>query len=100
MSQTNDIPSVLDQLTEAKRKIELIRSVTFELNKILPLSEKLHAILKILNEQFSIRYCMILLADNEHERLVVKSSYGYEHENKNREIAFGEGDRKSGSAGM
>ena len=91
MSQTNNIPSVFDQLTEAKRKIELIRSVTFELNKILPLAHKLHAILKILNEQFSIRYCMILLADNEHERLVVKSSYGYEHENRNSEIAFGEG---------
>jgi signal transduction histidine kinase len=90
MSTSSELDAVYAQLNESKRRIDLIRSLTFELNKILPLSEKLYSILKTLNEQFGISYCMILLADNASQMLAVKASYGYEHDNSNFEVAFGE----------
>lgn len=67
------------QLAEAKRKNELMRTVGMELNKVLGLTEKLDNILKILHQQFYINYSMMLLPDDAENVLVVKSSYGYEH---------------------
>src|SRR5215211_8218987 len=79
------------QLQEATKRIDLIRTVASELTKILPLAEKLHAILKILHGQFGIQYSMILLPDTAGEKLVVKSSYGYENKNLGAELHMGIG---------
>lgn len=79
------------QLAEAKRKNELMRTVGTELNKVLGLNEKLGNILKILHQQFYINYSMMLLPDDTGKMLVVKSSYGYEHSFIGRTLPIGTG---------
>jgi signal transduction histidine kinase len=90
MSLVNNIDSVAEQLDKAKKRIDLIRSVTLELNKILSLPDKLCNILKILHTQFGIDHSIILLPTNA-GKLVVKSSYGYDNKNMNFEVPFGIG---------
>ncbi len=79
------------QLAEAKRKMDLLREVAFELNKVLGLKDKLHNILRILHRQFHISYSMMLLPDEEGKTLSVKCSYGYEQDNSGFEVAIGTG---------
>jgi len=90
MSVINDTDVVAEQLDKAKKRIDLIRSVTLELNKILSLPDKLCNILKILHTQFGIDHSMILLPTDV-ETLVVKSSYGYDNKSMNFEVPFGVG---------
>jgi signal transduction histidine kinase len=91
MSQPNEIQSLRQQLNEAQKKIELIRTVTFDLNKMVSLPVKLHNILKILHDQFFINYSMILLPDPESKYLVVQSYYGYEKDYHGFSIQPGSG---------
>lgn len=79
------------QLAEAKRKNELMRTVGTELNKVLGLTEKLDNILKILHQQFYINYSMMLLPDDSGKMLVVKSSYGYDEYFIGRTVPMGTG---------
>lgn len=91
MSETIDTQALLQQVNESKRKIELIRTVTFEINKVLNLTDKLNNILTLLHEHFFINYSMILLLDTQQENLVVQSSYGYEQNNYGFTIPMGTG---------
>ncbi|WP_158085210.1 GAF domain-containing sensor histidine kinase [Niastella vici] len=79
------------QLNEAKKKIELIRAVTLDLNKMVSLQEKLYNILKILHDQFFINYSMILLPGPESKYLTVQAHYGYETDYKGISIPMGSG---------
>ena len=91
MMQPNEIQFLHEQLNEAKKKIELIRTVTFDLNSMVSLPVKLHNILKILHDQFSINYSMILLPDPETNNLVVQSHYGYEKDHTGFSVSPGTG---------
>lgn len=79
------------QLTESNRKMETVRKVSFELNRLITLPEKLHSILAILSEQFGITNSLILIPDHEKEILTVYASYGYESAITGRQVAFGHG---------
>ena len=47
-------------LAESNRKMEIFRKVSFELNKLVSLPEKLQTILAILDEQFGMANSLIL----------------------------------------
>src|SRR4051812_8997721 len=79
------------QLAEAKRRLDLMRTVGFELNKVSTLSAKLQTILFILQDQFYINYSMILLPDEEAKKLVVQCSYGYDQDKSGFEVPMGVG---------
>lgn len=91
MSLPNDIQYLSQKLEESKKRIELIRTVTFELNKIVSLPDKLNTILQILHDQFGIQYSQILLPDKTGKNLVVQASYGYHHINLQQDLPFGTG---------
>lgn len=87
----NGVGLLQQQLSEAKRKMDLLRTVSFELNKVLSLKDKLYNILKILHDQFHINYSMMLLPDEAGKNLVVQCSYGYEKDNNGFEVTIGTG---------
>lgn len=91
MTDDNQLQLLTRQLNEARRKNHLMATVTFELNKVLSLADKLQNILKILNDQFFIHYSLILLPDKEQNNLVVQCSYGYEKDHKGFTIPMGTG---------
>lgn len=79
------------RLAEARRKMELLRTVSFELNKVLGLRDKLSNILSILYSRFGIHYSMILLPDELGEHLVVQCSHGYDADLSGIEMPGGSG---------
>lgn len=91
MTDDNQLQLLTRQLNEARRKNQLMATVTFELNKVLSLPDKLQNILKILNDQFYIHYSLILLPDKELKNLVVQCSYGYDKDHTGFSIPFGTG---------
>lgn len=86
-----EVENLLSQLTESNRKMETIRKVAFELNKLVTLPEKLHTILAILSEQFGITNSLIMIPDHEKEILTVWASYGYDSSITGRQVPFGQG---------
>lgn len=77
MSNANNSELLSKQLQESQRRIDIIRTVTLELNAISSLPDKLNNILKILHNQFNIEYCLMVLPEKASKKLVVKASYGY-----------------------
>lgn len=77
MSTPNEIQALAHKLEESKRRIELIRTMTAELNRISNLPDKLNTILRLLHDQFGILYSQMLLPDKTGKTLTVKASYGY-----------------------
>ncbi len=77
------------ELALYKRQLHIIRNVSAELHKLDNLKSKLGNILRILDAEFGIKHCMILLPDDSHSYLSVFASHGYpETESK---VAFGKG---------
>ncbi len=91
MTDDNQLQLLTRQLNEARRKNQLMATVTFELNKVQSLPHKLQNILKILNDQFYIHYSQMLLPDKELKNLVVQCSYGYENDHTGFSTAMGTG---------
>ena len=91
MSNHTDHQQLLQQLNESKRKLDLMRTVALELNKVATLDTRLQNILSMLYDQFSINYSMILLPDEENKKLVVKCSYGYKEDKNGFEVLMGAG---------
>ncbi|HWJ30476.1 MAG TPA: hypothetical protein VNS32_28340 [Flavisolibacter sp.] len=91
MSNHTDHQQLLQQLNESKRKLDLMRTVALELNKVATLDTRLQNILSMLYDQFSINYSMILLPDEENKKLVVKCSYGYKDDKNGFEVLMGAG---------
>lgn len=86
-----EVEKLVSQLTESNRKMEIFRKVSFELNKLVSLPEKLHTILSILDDQFGLRNTVILLPDEQKQWLTVCASHGYDSDMIGRQIAFGQG---------
>lgn len=77
MSIIGDTELLSRQLEEAQRRIDVIRTVTLELNAISSLTNKLNNILKLLHDKFGINYSMMALPDRQKKKLVIRASYGY-----------------------
>ncbi|HEY0678161.1 MAG TPA: GAF domain-containing sensor histidine kinase [Chitinophagaceae bacterium] len=77
MTGEGNIDKLTRQLEESKQRIDLIRTVTLELNAISSLTVKLNNILKILHDRFGINHSMMVLPDKQLKKLVIKASYGY-----------------------
>jgi signal transduction histidine kinase len=77
MNDVDKIELLAKQLEESRRRIDLIRNVTLELNAISNLSDKLSNILKILHDQFGINYSLVAMPDRQQKKLVIKARYGY-----------------------
>jgi signal transduction histidine kinase len=86
-----DNHTLIQQLNESKRRLELMRTIAFELNKVSTLPAKLQNILSILHDQFYINYSMILLPDPDNKNLIVHCSYGYEQDKVGFEVPAGTG---------
>lgn len=86
-----EVEKLVSQLAESNRKMEIFRKVSFELNKLVGLPEKLHTILAILDDQFSLHNTAILLPDEQKQFLTVCASHGYESDITGKQIAFGQG---------
>jgi signal transduction histidine kinase len=91
MFNTADYQQLLQQLNESKRRLDLMRIVGFELNRVSTLSAKLQHILSILHDQFYINYSMLLLPNQEGNKLAVHCSYGYEEDKTGFEVPMGTG---------
>jgi signal transduction histidine kinase len=86
-----EVENLVSQLEESNRKMETIRKVSFELNKLMSLPEKLHSILGILSEQFGVANSMILIPDQSNSNLTVFASHGYDLSIIGRQVPFGHG---------
>jgi len=86
-----DIEKLSLQLVDTNRKMEIFRKVSFELNKLVSLPEKLQTILAILNEQFGLANSLILIPDHEKQVLTVVAGHGYEASIIGQQVSFGEG---------
>jgi len=78
-------------LAESNRKMEIFRKVSFELNKLVSLPEKLQTILAILDEQFGMANSLILIPDDERQMLTVFAGHGYDSSIIGQQVAFGQG---------
>ena len=87
----NETEKLSAQLEDSQRKIQIMFAVSSELNKFLTLQEKLHGILKILDEQFGLKHSMILLPDKAQEKLTVFASHGYSEDISGQHVPFGQG---------
>ena len=86
-----EIEKLSTQLAESNRKMEILRKVSFELNKLVSLPEKLHTILAILDEQFGLANSLILIPDHEKKMLTVFASHGYDAAMIGQQVPFGQG---------
>ncbi|MBA4055295.1 MAG: hypothetical protein C0490_11325, partial [Marivirga sp.] len=82
---------LMSQLTESNRKMEIFRKVSFELNKLISLPEKLNTILAILDEQFGLSNTIILIPDHDKQLLTVFASHGYDETIIGQRVPFGQG---------
>jgi K+-sensing histidine kinase KdpD len=73
-----------------KRKTEIIRLISIELNKPVALKEKLNNILHFLDTIFGLKHTMLLLPENE-KYLTVFASRGYGDKGLGARVNFGEG---------
>ncbi|HEY5917431.1 MAG TPA: GAF domain-containing protein, partial [Chryseolinea sp.] len=78
-------------LAESNRKMEIFRKVSFELNKLVSLPEKLQTILAILDEQFGMGNSLILIPDDDRQMLTVFAGHGYDTSIIGQQVAFGQG---------
>jgi len=86
-----EVENLVSQLEEANRKMETIRKVSFELNRLMTLPEKLHSILAILSEQFGVANSLILIPDQNNSVLTVFASHGYDTSIIGRQVPLGQG---------
>lgn len=86
-----EIEKLSSQLAESNRKMEIFRKVSFELNKLVSLPEKLHTILAILDEQFGLSNSLILIPDHDKQILTVFASHGYDAAIIGQQVPFGRG---------
>jgi len=73
-----------------KRKTEIIRLISIELNKPVALKEKLNNILHFLDTIFGLKHTMLLLPEDE-KYLTVFASRGYGDKGLGARVNFGEG---------
>lgn len=86
-----EVEKLSSQLAETTRKMEIFRKVSFELNKLVSLPEKLQTILAILDEQFGMANSLILIPDHDKQVLTVFAGHGYDGSIIGQQINFGEG---------
>ncbi|HMG90944.1 MAG TPA: GAF domain-containing sensor histidine kinase [Chryseolinea sp.] len=86
-----EIEKLSSLLAESNRKMEIFRKVSFELNKLVNLPEKLQTILAILDEQFGMANSMILIPDHDKQVLTVFAGHGYDASIIGEQVAFGQG---------
>jgi hypothetical protein len=91
MNDLDKIELLAKQLEESRRRIELIRNVTLELNAISSLPDKLSNILKILHDQFGINHSLMAMPDRQQKKLVIKARYGYGQTNSNDTVDVSSG---------
>ena len=73
-----------------KRKTEIVRLISIELNKPVALKEKLNNILHFLDTIFGLKHTMLLLPGDE-KHLTVFASRGYGQNGLGAKVNFGEG---------
>lgn len=88
---TLEIDKLVTELAESKRKLEIFRKVSAELNKLISLPEKLHNILAILDRQFALSNSLILIPDEQVQALIVYASHGYKTQMIGKQVPFGQG---------
>lgn len=76
------------ELQEEKRKNQLLRIVSHELNKLSSLENKLNTILEILDTNFKLKHTMLLVPANNNTTLQVLASRGFDHSGIGVEIPF------------
>ncbi|HEX6893236.1 MAG TPA: GAF domain-containing sensor histidine kinase, partial [Chryseolinea sp.] len=86
-----EIEKLSSMLAESNRKMEIFRKVSFELNKLVSLPEKLQTILAILDEQFGMANSMILIPENDKQVLTVFAGHGYDTSIIGQQVSFGQG---------
>lgn len=86
-----EIEKLSSQLAETNRKMEIFRKVSFELNKLVSLPEKLQKILAILDEHFGLANSLILIPDHDKQVLTVFAGHGYDASIIGQEVQFGQG---------
>ncbi len=72
---TND--KVEKELLLARKQLNIIRNISTELNRPMGLKAKLDNILTVLDEQFGLSHCMVLIPDEIKKTLSVFASRGY-----------------------
>ncbi len=88
---TPELEKLVSQLAESNRKMEILRKISLELNKLVSLPEKLHTILAILDEQFGLANSLILIPNHDAKQLTVFASHGYAECMIGKQVAFGQG---------
>ena len=91
MESTVQLNRALDELEKEKTKNEIIRQLATDVSKPSSLKEKLDAILLVLDQRFSLKHTMLLLPDEDAQRLNVFSSRGFDKRGIGAEVKFGEG---------
>jgi|GEM_PF-6675307 len=86
-----EVEKLSSQLAETNRKMEIFRKVSFELNKLVSLPDKLQTILAILDEQFGLANSLILIPDHDKQLLTVVAGHGYDASIIGQQVAFGQG---------
>jgi signal transduction histidine kinase len=86
-----EIEKLSSLLAESNRKMEIFRKVSFELNKLVSLPEKLHTILAILDQQFGLANSLILIPDHNKQMLTVFAGHGYDASILGQQVPFGQG---------
>ena len=78
-------------LQEEKRKNDLLRNVSTELNELTPLDVKLNHILELLEKSFNLKHSMLLVPVKKNTALRVIASRGFSHSGIGVEVPFNYG---------
>ncbi|WP_247236498.1 GAF domain-containing sensor histidine kinase [Telluribacter sp. SYSU D00476] len=91
MADIEPLNQVVRELEIEKRKNEIIRQLATEVSKPSSLKEKLDAILSVLDQRFALKHTMLLIPDENQQKLKVLSSRGFDERGIGAEVKFGEG---------
>ena len=91
MEGNSHLNKAVEELEKEKTKNEIIRQLATDVSKPSSLKEKLDAILFVLDQRFSLKHTMLLLPDENREKLKVFSSRGFDDKGIGAEIRYGEG---------
>ncbi len=89
--EITDLDKLSAKLETSQRKMDIISKVSFELNKLVSLPEKLNTILDILDDQFNLSNSMILVPNPDQQHLTVVACHGYAEDQAGKTVPFGQG---------
>ena len=85
------IDELNEKLAQKTQEVKIIQEISSEINSTLELDSILDIILRSMSEVLEFKNSMILLFDNETEKLTVSANFGYDDGGIGVEVALGEG---------